>query len=208
MNLADMMNQQYEEVDSKNDQPEQQIDKKEVLKYNELTKKWLDDQKQYEEDRLEAESFSKNSFSKRSAESRADKKEKEKRSTYYRDKDEKEEKKSYSYYSSYSSSSSKNSKSAEERFYDKIEADFEYKIQTKTDKILNRLTNRFDEECQWDILDWQYAMNRKRIEDRYTQDSKEVKEFNANAKKLVNSIERKMSIAEIMLVLKICPFED
>lgn len=210
MDLTAMMNKQYEEVDSKKDQPEQKIDKEEVLKFNELTKKWLDDQKEYEKDLEDAKKISGDAFSRKTSGSREDKREKERRSTYYKnDDDKKEEKKSYSYYSSYSSSSSsKNTKSAEERFYDKVESQFEYKIQNKVDKILNRLTNRFDEESQWDILDWQYCINKKRVNDRYTQNNVEIIKFNNDTNKLVDSIDKKMNIAEILLALKICPFED
>lgn len=201
MDLTEMMNQQYEEVDSKMEQEEQKVNMDEVLEPNKLTRKWLEGEAERIKDREEAEAMSKEAFAKKAEEKRSEQKKEEKKSTYYSYR-EKEEKKTYSYYSS----SSTSSKTQEEKFYDKMEDLFNHKLNKSFNEILNRESNRFDKECSWDVLDWQYSYNKKRVKERYVQEKPDTKEFYKQTNKLMGSIEKKVELAELLVILKICPY--
>ena len=172
MDLADLMNQQYEEVDSKEETKEEKINIDEILRANEVTEKWLEEEREYRENAKDT-NYSRSAFTRKEVKSKFQREEK------------KEEKKTtssaYSYTSRYSYSSSSTSteakKSSDEAFYDKVEKSFNEKVNNMVEDIINKELNQIENDCQWDILDLQYELNKKRISERYYEDEPETKEF-------------------------------
>lgn len=65
--------------------------------------------------------------------------------------------------------------------------------------------NKIEDDYQWDILDLQYELNKKRISERYYEDEPETKEFEKKMEKHSNACSRKIDIAEILVLLKVNP---
>lgn len=215
--MINELNQQYEEVDSKKEAKEEKINLDDVLKANELTEKWLDEVREYKENSKD-DNYSREAFTKKTSGSAyerekrdSDKKKEEKKSysySYYgsRDKDEKSSS-SYRYGSRSYSSSSSSSKSSDELFYEKVEKMFNDKVTSMIDDLMDKHLNRIGEENHdWDILDLQYELNKKRINDRDYEDEPVSIEFNKTLEKKSNSCARKIDIAEILVILKVNPF--
>lgn len=200
--LINEMNQQYEEVDSKSEIKEEKINIDEILKTNEITEQWLDEVREHKENSKD-DDFSKNAFKRSYAkpndESKVKKEDKkEKKSSWYE-----KSSNSSSYSSSYSSSTSK--KSSDEIFYEKVEKAFNDKVIGIVDDLANKYLNRVEENLDWDILDLQYELNKKRINDRDYQNEVITVDFNKCMENKSNSCSRKVDIAEILLLLKINP---
>lgn len=205
MDLADLMNQQYEEVDSKEETKEEKVNIDEILKANEVTEKWLEEEREFRENSKD-DNFSKSAFTKR-----------EVKSNFLKEREEekkKEEKKSSSLYgnSSYSSryyggssTSTETKKTSDELFYDKVEKSFNDKINNMVENIINKELNQIEQGCCWDILDMQYELNKKRISERYYEDEPEAKEFEKKMEKHSNACSRKVDIAELLILLKVNP---
>lgn len=198
--LLNEMQEQYEEVDSKEEVKEETVDMKEIYKINDQTLKWLEEEREYLE-HSKNNSLGSGVFEKR------------KNSTYQRnskskDDDEKESKSKSSYdtyrpYSSYSSSSSSSSKKdPEQEYFDAIEKKFNDRLKRLIDATLNMNMNIANGECNWDILDWQYELNRKRVHDRYYVEERTTKEVVKKINKIANRCHRKIEIAESLLFLK------
>ena len=201
MDLADLMNQQYEEVDSKQETKEEKVNIDEILRANEITEKWLEEEREYRESSKD-NNYSKSAFTRKEVKSKLGMKE------------EKEEKKStssaYSYTSRYSytsslSSSSDTKKSSDEAFYDKVEKSFNEKVNKMVEDIINKELNQIEQECQWDILDLQYQLNKKRMTERYYGEEPETKDFEKKMEKHSNACSRKIDIAELLILLKVNP---
>lgn len=200
MDLADLMNQQYEEVDSKEETKEETINVEEILKANEVTEKWLEEEREYRENSKD-DNHSRSAFTRKEVKSRFQKEEK------------KEEKKTsssaYSYTSRYgygtSSTTTETKKSADEAFYDKVEKTFNEKVNKMVEGIIDKELNQIQNDCQWDILDLQYELNKKRIAERYYEDEPETKEFEKKMEKHSNACSRKIDIAELLILLKVNP---
>ena len=199
MDLADLMNQQYEEVDSKEEVKEEKIDVNEILRANEITEKWLDEEREYREN-SKSSSHSTSAFTRKEVKSKFKKEEKEEKKTASS---------AYSYTSRYSYSSSSSTtetkKSSDEAFYDKVEKAFNEKVNKMVEDVINKELNQIQNDCQWDILDLQYELNKKRISERYYEEEPEAKEFERKMEKYSNSCARKVDIAEILMLLKINP---
>lgn len=213
--LINELNQQYEEVDSKQEVKEEKVDLDEILKANELTEKWLDEAREYKEnskdDNYSKEAFTRKASSTYSKRDDEKKKEEPRKSSYsyYRSSSEDDSKSSsYSRYSAYSSSSSSksSSKSSDEAFYDKVEKAFNDKIIDMVDELMDKHLNRIEEGHDWDILDLQYELNKKRVNDRDYTDEPISIEFKKSIEKRSNACSRKIDIAEILVVLKVNPF--
>ena len=161
MDLADLMNQQYEEVDSKEEVKEEKIDVNEILRANEITEKWLDDEREYREN-LKNSSHSTSAFTRKEVKSKFKKEEKEEKKTASS---------AYSYTSRYSYSSSSSTtetkKSSDEAFYDKVEKAFNEKVNQLAEDVINKELNQIQNDCQWEILDLQYELKKKRISEIY-----------------------------------------
>ena len=200
MDLADLMNQQYEEVDSKEETKEEKINIDEILRANEVTEKWLEEEREYRENSKDT-NYSRSAFTRKEVKSKFQREEK------------KEEKKTtssaYSYTSRYSYSSSSTStetkKNSDEAFYDKVEKSFNEKVNNMVEDIINKELNQIQNDCQWDILDLQYELNKKRISERYYEDEPETKEFERKMEKHSNACSRKIDIAELLILLKVNP---
>lgn len=199
MDLADLINQQYEEVDSKEEVKEEKVNIDEILKANEVTEKWLEEEREYREN-------SKNDDHSRSAFTRKEVK------SNFKPK-ETEEKKSttssgYSYASRYSygsSTTTETKKSSDESFYDKVEKSFNDKINKMVEDIIDKELNKIESDCQWDILDLQYELNKKRMAERYYENEPETKEFEQKMDKHSSACARKVDIAELLILLKVNP---
>lgn len=208
--LINQCNQQYDEVDSKqNEVKEEKIDVEEILKLNEVTEKWLEEEREYQENAKE-DNHSKSAFTRRSATSSYDKgkeeKKEEKKSPYYGYYgSNKEEKKSP--YSPYSSSSSSSKKTSDEIFYERVETAFNDKINRMVEDAMNKQLNRIEDEFEWDILDMQYELNKKRLAHRDYEDEPIAKEFVKNMEKASTRCSRKVDMAELLLVLKVNPYK-
>lgn len=202
--MINQLNQQYEEVDSKETVKEEKIDLNEILKANEITEKWLDEEREFQKNSKD-DNFSKDAFTKKRSSSYEKKEEKkeEKRSSYGYYKSSEDEKKS-SYSSKYSSSSS-SKKSSDDIFYEKVENAFIEKVNKMVDGLFDKNLNKIEHEGEWDMLDLQYELNRKRITDRDYEDKIITKEFNKAMEKHSNSCSRKVDIAELMILLKVNP---
>lgn len=200
MDLADLMNQQYEEVDSKEETKEEKINIDEILRANEVTEKWLEEEREYRENSKDT-NYSRSAFTRKEVKSKFQREEK------------KEEKKTtssaYSYTSRYSYSSSSTStetkKNSDEAFYDKVEKSFNEKVNNMVEDIINKELNQIQNDCQWDILDLQYELNKKRISERYYEDEPETKEFERKMEKHSSACSRKIDIAELLILLKVNP---
>ena len=208
--LINQLNQQYEEVDSKEDAKEEKIDLDEILKANEVTEKWLEEEREFQKNSKD-DNFSKDAFTKERTRSRYEDKKEEKKEerkssySYYKSSDD-DKKSSYSsrYSSSYNSSSKK---SSDDIFYEKVESAFIDKINKMVDSAINKNLNRIEDEGEWDILDLQYELNRKRITDRDYEEKEITKEFNKILEKHSNSCSRKIDAAELLLLLKVNPYK-
>lgn len=207
--LINQCNQQYDEVDSKQAEvKEEKIDVEEILKLNEVTEKWLEEEREYQANAKD-DSHSKSAFTRRST-----------KTSYQSDKSEKKEEKKSSYgsyyqsgkeerrspYSSYSSSSSSTKKTSDEIFYEKVESSFNDKINRMVEDAINKQLNRIDDEFEWDILDMQYELNKKRLAQRDYEDEPITREFIRNMEKASSRCSRKVDMAELLLVLKVNPY--
>lgn len=203
MDLADLINQQYEEVDSKQEVKEETVDINEILRANEITEKWLEEERDYRENSKD-NNHSKSAFTRKEVKSKLNMEEK------------KEEKKTtssaYSYTSRYgyvssstSTTSTDSKKSSDDAFYDKVEKSFNEKVNKMVEDIINKELNQIQQECQWDILDLQYELNKKRITERYYEDEPEAIDFEKKMEKHSNKCSRKIDIAELLILLKINP---
>lgn len=214
MDLNDIINQcnqQYDEVDSKKESisKEEKIDIDDVLKLNEVTEKWLEEEREYQEN-VKEDKHSKAAFTKRTDNYSYKKEEpkEEKKSSYYGSYYGKEEKKSgYSSYSSSYSSSSSSKKTSDEIFYERVEKAFDDKINKMVEEVLNKQLNKIEDDFEWDILDMQYELNKKRLAKRDYEDNPQAKEFIKNVEKASIKCARKVDMAELLLVLKINPYK-
>lgn len=200
MDLADLMNQQYEEVDSKEETKEEKINIDEILRANEITEKWLEEEREYRENSKD-NNYSRSAFTRKEVKSKlqAEEKKEEKKTTSS----------AYSYTSRYNYSSSSTTtetkKNSDEAFYDKVEKSFNEKVNKMVEDIINKELNQIEHDCQWDILDLQYELNKKRIAERYYEDEPETKEFEKKMEKHSNACSRKIDIAELLILLKVNP---
>lgn len=195
--LLSQMNEQYEEFDSKEEVKEEKVDVEEIYKVNDATLKWLEDEREYLANSKD-ESLGKGAFKKRdtssyqkNSKSKDDEKKDEKSSSYSR----------YSGYSSYSSSKD-SKKDPEEEYYEKMEKKFNDKLTRMLDSLFNTEMNIANGECNWDVLDWQYELNRKRVHDRYYMEEHASKEVVKKIEKYAAKCYRKIDIAEILLTTK------
>lgn len=211
MDLNDIINQcnqQYDEVDSKKESTskEEKIDLDDVFKLNEVTEKWLQEEREYQEN-VKEDTHSKSAFTKRTEKYSNQKEEpkEEKKNSYYGSyySSSKDDKKST--YSSYSSSTS-SKKTSDEIFYERVEKAFNDKINRMVEDVLNKHLNRVDDDFEWDILDMQYELNKKRIAKRDYEDEPIAKEFVKAVEKASTKCARKVDMAELLLVLKVNPY--
>lgn len=196
--LLNEMQEQFEEVDSKEEAKEEAVNMEEIYKINDQTLKWLEEEREYlqhsKDENLGKGVFEKrkNSTYQRNSKSKNDDEEKEKKTTSYGDR--------YRPYSSTSSTASK--KDPEQEYFDKIEKKFNDRLQRLIDATLNMNMNIANGECNWDILDWQYELNRKRVHDRYYVEERTTKEVVKKINKIANRCHRKIEMAESLLFLK------
>lgn len=212
------MNEQYEEVDSKEQKKEVEMTVEEIMRANKVTQGWINEEKEYREN-LKDEKYSEKGFSNsqksvkyNNKDDDRDKAQSEKQKAFYNtynnpnnQKEKSSEGLGYGY-GSRTSSDRKTSKTSDEVFYEETERVFSNKIVKMISKAIDQQLNLLKSgEGQWDILDLQYELNRKRSSERKYEERPTDKIAIATIEKHKSSLARKIDMAELLLLLKVNP---